>query len=489
MSDVIQPITGTWVNLFDQDTRNRYTNPTGDGPLAATHWASTLSEWHDLGIRTLILLAVANEGAAMYPSTRFSAAYPLGTTSPVTAILDAADGLGLEVFLSCGWAHDQDDDQGAPEIRSAQRAIMDELAELYAARPSFCGWYLPCEDGFAPRPSDHQIDGVNSLVAHAKSVTPQALTLISPYLMGDAVVDDEYVTQLAKLTVDVIAYQDGVGCVLSRDVGQQWQRLRWAHDHVPRIALWANVETFSWEHGPANTRDDALVPASMARILHQLHAAGDHVERVVSFIVQGMVEAGDGPHQARGAHPLWLDYTDWRAGLGRWPLLARTFEATPLHHSGTDASIQLSHRPFPHVFNESALLDGKFGDHHMLGRRWVSLLDDPLVATIRLERECHLATVAVRFLIYHAMDIGEPLSIRVEVHRDGGWVLLSTEEPRSWPHSAVDCWADLALLKCDAQRVREIRVTVLPSRSWLFVDEIILLAADGDVGTAIESHS
>ena len=88
----------------------------------------------------------------------------------------------------------------------------------------------------------------------AKALTPDKKTLISPYGIGLSDFDNpEYEKQLAKLKVDIIAYQDEVGCVRDKfmlpRLKKTWKRLRDIHNRL-NIEMWANCETFTWNREP-----------------------------------------------------------------------------------------------------------------------------------------------------------------------------------------------------------------------------------------------
>lgn len=80
---------------------------------------------------------------------------------------------------------------------------------------------------------------------------------------------------MQKLKVDIIAYQDEVGCVRDQftlpRLKKNWQRLRDIHNRL-NIEMWANCETFTWEEG-TNDRTSALIPAAYPRLLSQQVAA------------------------------------------------------------------------------------------------------------------------------------------------------------------------------------------------------------------------
>ena len=65
---VIQPITGTWINLAYKDVRNKYTNPQHFDNTDPKLWTAKVRELANMGIEYLVFMEVANEGKAYYPS-------------------------------------------------------------------------------------------------------------------------------------------------------------------------------------------------------------------------------------------------------------------------------------------------------------------------------------------------------------------------------------------------------------------------------------
>ena len=210
----VKPISGTFINFFWQDERNNYMNQRNVDQSDPQRWACKIGELHEMGVDLLIIVTVANEGRAMYPCSFMEHGYPEGRKSPVDAIMDTADSLGMKVFIGCGWARDQLDDLTDPYVIETNRHFMDELAELYSRRPSFEGWYIPVEGCFIPYLSDYAVQGVNKISAHARELTPGIKVLISPYgLFGADIENPLFEKSICDLDVDIIAYQDEVGCV------------------------------------------------------------------------------------------------------------------------------------------------------------------------------------------------------------------------------------------------------------------------------------
>lgn len=104
-----------------------------------------------------------------------------------------------------------------------------------------------------------------------------------------------------------------------------WQRLRDIHNRL-NIEMWANCETFTWEQG-TNDRSSALIPAAYPRLLSQQVAASvAGVDRIISFMVCGIIESPTSTYQLGQpvwSHKVYNDYMDWKGGLaaGNWPKL------------------------------------------------------------------------------------------------------------------------------------------------------------------------
>ena len=328
----VLPITGTFLNLPYQDVRNKYTNPLSMDYTAPQFWTIKVNEMAKMGMEYLVLMAVANEGQSYYPSKLMPWVYNPALKSPVDAIMDAAAANGMKVFMSTGWAKDQDDNLRDPAIKGRQIEMMKELAGIYGSHPAMYGWYLPVEDCFGPVLTDYAVDAVNALTDMARNLTPDAKVLISPYGIFNSDFDDpRYEQQIMRLKVDIIAYQDEIGCVRERyplpRLRENWKKLRAIHDKT-NIQMWANCESFAWEKA-TNDRTSALVPASFSRLLSQLVVATEGgVDRIISFMMYGIYEDSASPYQI--GQPFWSnkthqDYMDWVRGDKYWKIAEKAF--------------------------------------------------------------------------------------------------------------------------------------------------------------------
>ena len=62
---VVQPITGTWINLAYKDVRNKYTNPQHFDNMDPKLWTAKVRELANMGIEYLVFMEVANEDAVV----------------------------------------------------------------------------------------------------------------------------------------------------------------------------------------------------------------------------------------------------------------------------------------------------------------------------------------------------------------------------------------------------------------------------------------
>ncbi len=321
----VLPVSGTFINLPYQDVRNKYTNPEFMDCTDPQLWSAKVTEMKEMGMEYLVFMSVANEGKSYYPSKLMPWQYPSWRQSPVDAIMDTAAELGMKVFMSTGWAKDQDDNLRDPKIKARQIQMMEELAQMYGNHPAMYGWYLPVEDCFGPVLSDYAVEAVNALTMRARELTPGKKIMISPYGIFNSDFDNpKYSQQIERLEVDIIAYQDEVGCVreaypLTR-LRENWKKLRAIHDKAG-IEMWANCESFAWEK-ETNSRASALIPAPFSRFLsQQLAASAGGAEKIISFIFCGLFDDPSSPYQL--GQPLWSaraydDYMAWLGGDSYW---------------------------------------------------------------------------------------------------------------------------------------------------------------------------
>jgi len=473
-----KPVKGTWVNLTYQDVRNKYMNPAHLDYLSAGFWEKKLVEQTEMGIEYIVILAIANERKSFYPSEFMEPAYPKGQKSPVEAIMETADRLHLKVFMSCGWAIDQDDDLRKPEIREIQQKIMTEAAEKFKHHRSFFGWYLPVEDSFEPYLSDHAVDAVNTLTAKARSLTPGKQIMISPYGLCFADVNSKiFADQIKKLKVDIIAYQDEVGCVREpmpmKRMKEHFTVLGKIHRET-NIRFWGNVESFTWEKGD-NSRSSALIPSAFPRYLSQIVGvtlAG--VEEVVSFATCGIFDQPGSEipiGQPCNSAQAYQDYMDWRAGKGRWQLLEATFKGE-VAHEGVNKKI----KSIGADKNVHQLIDQKLGQETTADKSWVDFGNERMDVVIDLGKETKISTLAGRFLHFRKESIALPSLVHFYISKDDQkYIRVKTIIMEATMNDLHDCWIDIAWADNIDATARYIKVEADSRKnSKIFCDEILV---------------
>jgi hypothetical protein len=315
----IKPIRGSWISIWWDDRRHFYWNQ-ACLDYSADQWGQSVREVAELGMEYLVLLAIAKGGKAFY-DTPLLPKLKMACPNPIEALLAAADKSGVKFFLSSDWygAWDYQCLRDPARVR-ARFQMMTEIAQQYGHHRSFHGWYWPNEAALGPYFTDDFIAYANACSREAHRLMPKAKTLIAPYGTNRAVCDDRFVRQLEQLDVDIIAYQDEVGC-LRMDAARSamaFEKLRRAHDRVPQRALWADVEAFAWE-GPPNQQNSPLIPAPFARVKDQLAAVSPFVDTILIYQYQGLMNKPGS--RAFAGHPdstgLYSDYARWRREVGR----------------------------------------------------------------------------------------------------------------------------------------------------------------------------
>ena len=459
-----RPVKGTWINLAYQDERNKYMNPPSVDNCSPELWRLKVRELSEMGLEYIIIMYVANEGKAFYPSQFMAPAYDPKKESPVEAIMNAADQYNMKVFMSSGWAKNQDDNPGLPEIRAIQFKIMAETAKLFSGHRSFYGWYLPCEDVVGPFLSQRAVDAANMMSAEAKKLTPAAKVLISPYGLRMANFSDgKFARQIGKLKVDIIAYQDEVGCVVEPmpipHLKQNYISLRQVHNKTG-IAFWSNDESFTWEKG-LNTRPSALIPAPFPRFLSQLcGAAAAGVDEVSSFAICGIYDK-PGSEIPLGepffSSKAYSEYSEWREGKGRWPLLEATFLGT-VENAGSNMNVTVQGKNGA-TESASLLVDGRLGTEDINDPAWSLFDKHDLVATVDMGSQKSVNSLAVRFLTYRLQGIYFPTVVEFALSEDGkNFREIRTVQMDQCLNDRYDCWIDIAFTGPLNERGRFIRV-------------------------------
>jgi hypothetical protein len=310
----IKPVVGSW---FEFEHHNQ---------LGAKHWNSVLPsftteqwktvirEMHEVGMEYLVMLSVALNDKAYYPSA-IQPRHDFVCEDPLEAVLSAADECGIKFFVSNDyWTDWTKVQQGMTDERSwyLREKGMEEVVEKYGHHKSFYGWYYPHETELKEVFNEYAYPYINRCSKIARSLTPNALTLIAPYGTQYAKYSEQYIKQLEGLDVDIIAYQDEVG-VYKIEVGETaryFEQLYKMHTKAGRARLWADIEIFDFEaeiyHSPG-------VPATFERVLQQITDVSPYVEHILMYQYQGFMNKPGTTAFAghKDSEKLYSDYVNW----------------------------------------------------------------------------------------------------------------------------------------------------------------------------------
>ena len=286
-----RPITGTFIDIA-YDGRLKYANNV-TLRLTCEDWAAKIGEFAEFGIEYIIFQAVHDDRFGAYYNSSIYASWQGECPDVVRTIMLAAAREKIRVWLSCEYTDTDADGVTNSTLMEGRHAIMSELVHKgYTALPSFYGWYFSSEAYLVPSAGcpacfpEAFFQYINTLSNWSSVLTPGAKKFVSPYGTKIAEATPAFVAQLRRLKVDVVAYQDEVGCIRDElpveTARAAFAQLRVAHNYSGTPALWGNLESFTWETVPnqGGFPGSALIPAPFPRILAQLERVhAPHVDR------------------------------------------------------------------------------------------------------------------------------------------------------------------------------------------------------------------
>ncbi len=270
-------ITGTFLDEITHDIP--------DQNWGAEQWAAEFAVMRRIGIDTVIIIRAGYKERAVFESASLRRHRPMlpAREDLGRVFLDLAADNGMRLFWGTydpgDWARD------ARHALAVNRDFMVEVKQRYGSHPAFAGWYLSFE---LCRDRPEQVELVVEVGRHAKSLTPDQPTLISPYIAGPKAPEGnggitreqheaEWHAILSRLRecVDIVAFQDGhVDYVDLPDyLTTNVQMTREAG-----ITCWSNVETLD--------RDTPIKfpPIDWRKLEFKLDAARQAgVEKLITF--------------------------------------------------------------------------------------------------------------------------------------------------------------------------------------------------------------
>jgi len=320
----VKTLQGSWFEFQHHHTpEGVYWNPACAG-FTCGQWDDKVREIAGIGMEYLVLMHTALYFKAFYETDMFPR-FEITCDDPIEAVLTAGDRYGVKFFMGGGFYGDwrSPDIISDPDASKKRLQAIEELTRLYGHHDSFYGWYWPNEAYINKYYSDHFIAYVNECSALARSLMPGTRTLIAPYGTRVAVPDDRFVRQLESMDIDIIAYQDEIGVRKTKveEIPAFSEGLRKAHDRVPGVALWADMEIFEFE---GEVYKSALIPAAFSRVERQIEALSPYVDTILVYQYQGMMNRPGSSSFA--GHPdstkLYSDYAAWLAK--RFPGMVKT---------------------------------------------------------------------------------------------------------------------------------------------------------------------
>lgn len=236
-------ITGTFLDEITHDIPSQNWGP--------EEWAADFDVMRQIGIDTVIVIRSGYREQAIFNSWALREHRPMLPVHENLGLLflDLAAANGMKLYWGIydpgDWAEEQQ------KTMAVNRNFMQEVFEQFGDHPAFAGWYLTFE---LCRNKPEQVDLVLAAGEHAKALTPDLPTMISPFMSGPKAPpglpnisreqhEREWRVILERVSkcVDIVAFQDGhvdyldmpeyftTNVKLAREAG---------------IACWSNVESF-----------------------------------------------------------------------------------------------------------------------------------------------------------------------------------------------------------------------------------------------------
>ena len=310
----IKPIVGSW---FEFEHHNQVGAKHWNDALPKftdEQWKTIIYEMHEIGLEYLVLLSVAYDGKTYYPSA-LQPRRDFECKDPLETVLSAADECGVKFFVSNDYWHDWRQVKNAmtdENIWRLREKGMEEIAEKYGHHKSFYGWYYPNESPLQLVFDDISERYINRCTQIARSVTPGTFTMVAPYGTQFMKYNEQYVKQLERLDVHIIAYQDEVGVhkVKVGEAGKYFEDLYKMHTKAGRARLWADVEIFDFEDEIYRSPG---IPATFERVLQQITDVSPYVEHILIYQYQGFMNKPDTTAFAghKDSEKLYNDYVHW----------------------------------------------------------------------------------------------------------------------------------------------------------------------------------
>lgn len=268
-------------------------------------WSQELNSMRDVGLEIILIQYCGADGKAFYPSQAFEPFPGAAETDAVRTVLDQAAQRRMRVFLGLhsGWGT-------AEKMTEANLRMAEELLARYGDCPAFYGWYIPQEASNCPHITSPVVKTYAATAAWCHARTPGKPVGIAPYFGLQPTPEafrEAWTKILAKVKVDILMLQDGVGC--DRDLTPE--------NVVPYFAAMAEAcrasNTRFWSDLEVFRIPRQWSPAPIAEVIEQLRGQQPHVQRFVIFEFSHYMSPQRGPAQRE----LYEGYARYLRGLVR----------------------------------------------------------------------------------------------------------------------------------------------------------------------------
>ncbi len=298
-------ITGTFLDEITHDIPSQN--------WGREEWAAEFDVMRQIGIDTVIIIRSGYREQAIFNSwvlREHRSMLPV-RLNLAELFLDLAHRNGMKLFW--GIYDPGDWTQNTAPALDLNRRFMTEVKEQFGSHPAFAGWYITFE---LSRNDPKQVELVLGAGRHAKELSPNLPTLISPYIAGikapngeDYVPREQHEAEWSKVfarvreAIDIVAFQDGHVDYLELP---EYLRTNLRLAREAGMTCWSNVESFD--------RDMPIKfpPADWRKLEFKIDAAREAgVAKLITFEFSHFLS----PYSSyRSAHTLFKRYCE-RFGL------------------------------------------------------------------------------------------------------------------------------------------------------------------------------
>lgn len=285
-------------------------------------WQSYLLKLHKNGLETVLFAWTSRNGRSIYPSEFNKSFYGRGTADVVGLFLDAADALGMEVYLGLDGTVVSEEIHNERYDVPAERCVRSagELLDRYGEHESLKGFLIPIHGSGIPKKSERAFHRKVASFIHKKSAGRLVIARVSrpafnrwgsqgqPALFGirqyvdlmdvdyqklrETLNEDEFSLRwlgawkkaLPGSGLDAVLFADGLGSMTSyfNLAKYNFEKLREIADSAG-VKLWIAAELFTLAREPGDSDPPNPHPISMAALEKNLNMEAEFADKIVGF--------------------------------------------------------------------------------------------------------------------------------------------------------------------------------------------------------------